>query len=189
MCSAISTRYAKIRVTNRKGNFFLSHAMTLTKSFFPNQACLWGSYIKKGYRLRAVEGRFPHHPGTDSPKDLVTKILVPGSCYQDLGSQILVPGSWYQDLGTKILVARSWYQDLGTKILDSRSWYQDLGTKILVPGSSYQDLGTQKTESLRGGASQKLSEGARGAAALCQGFWEAGSPPGTAGGLVSGRPP
>ena len=31
------------------------------------------------------------------------------------GTKILVPGSWYQDLGTKILVPRSWYQDLGIK--------------------------------------------------------------------------
>ena len=51
-------------------------------------------------------GRFPHHPGTGSPKDLGTKILV--------------PRSWYQDLGTKILVSRS---------LVPRSGYQDLGTK------------------------------------------------------------
>ena len=84
-----------------------------------------------------------------------TKILVPRCWYQDLGTRILVPSSWYQDLGTKILVPGSWYQDLGTKIL-----VQDLGAKILVP---------KKTESLRGGASQKLSRGARGAA---------GSPPG-----------
>ena len=73
------------------------------------------------------------------------RILAP-----DLGTRILVPGSWYQDLGTKIygaperlrlsgfpfffgieiLVPRSWYQDLGTKILVQRSWYQHLGTKI-----------------------------------------------------------
>ena len=33
--------------------------------------------------------------------------------YQDLSTKILVPGSWYQDL-----VPRSWCQDLG------RSWYQ-----------------------------------------------------------------
>ena len=46
-----------------------------------------------------------------------------------------------------------------------RSWYQDLGTKISVP---------KKTESLRGGASQKLSSGARGAA---------GPPAGGSGGL------
>ena len=49
-----------------------------------------------------------------------------------------------------------------------RSWYQDPGTKILVP---------KKTESLRGGASQKLSRGARGAA---------GPPPG---GLGGWKPP
>ena len=36
--------------------------------------------------------------------------------------------------------------------------------KILVPSSWYQDFGTQKTESLRGGASQKVSRGERGAA-------------------------
>ena len=49
-----------------------------------------------------------------------------------VGTKMLVPGSWYQDLGTKILVPRSWYQDPGTKILVPGSWYQDLGTKILV---------------------------------------------------------
>ena len=64
-----------------------------------------------------------------------TKILVPGSWYQDLDTEILVPRSWCQDPGTKILVPRSWYQDLGTKILVPRSWYQDLGIKILVPRS------------------------------------------------------
>ena len=55
---------------------------------------------------------------------------------------------------------RSWYQDLGTRHVVPRSWYQHLGTKILVPRSWNQT----KTESLRGGASQKLSKGARGAA-------------------------
>ena len=39
---------------------------------------------------------------TFSLKMVGTKILVPGSWYQDLGTRILVPGSWYQDLGTKI---------------------------------------------------------------------------------------
>ena len=72
---------------------------------------------------------------TFSLKMVGTKILVPGSWYQDLGS-------WYQDLGTKILVPRSWYQDLGTQILVPRSWYQDPGTKILVPRSWYQDRGS-----------------------------------------------
>ena len=73
--------------------------------------------------------------------DLVTKILVPRSWYQD--PLILIPRSWYQDPGTKILVPRSWYQDPGTKILLPRSWYQDLGTRILVPGYWYQDLVTK----------------------------------------------
>ena len=59
-------------------------------------------------------------------------------------------------------------------------WYQDLGSKIPAPRSWYQ-----KTESLRGGASQKLSEGARAAR---QGVCGAGSPLGTAGSLGGGPP-
>ena len=55
----------------------------------------------------------------------------------------------------EILVPGSWYQDLGTRILIPRSWCQDLGTKILVP---------KKKESLRGGASKKLSDKPQGAA-------------------------
>ena len=78
------------------------------------------------------------------------------------------------------MVPRSWYQDPGTKILVPRSWYQDPGTRISA---------SKKTESLRGGASQKLSRGARGAAGSMPGGLWAGSPPGTAGGLGGGSPP
>ena len=42
-----------------------------------------------------------------------------------VGTKILVPGSWYQDLGTKILVPRSWYQDL---------WGDQSGTLERPPG-------------------------------------------------------
>ena len=35
------------------------------------------------------------------------------------GTKILVPGSWYQDPGTKMLVPSYWFQNLG-----SGSWYQ-----------------------------------------------------------------
>ena len=82
---------------------------------------------------------------TFSLKMVSTKILVPGSWYQDLGTKILVPGSWYQDLGnrisdqdpgTKTFVPRSLvpkYQDLGPRSSVLRSLYQDLGTQILVP--------------------------------------------------------
>ena len=52
-----------------------------------------------------------------------------------VGTRILVPGSWYQDLGT------SWYQDLGTKILVPRSWYQDLwGNRSLHDGGTALSL-------------------------------------------------
>ena len=64
------------------------------KSFFPNQACLWGSYSNERISVRRRrEGGSPVTQGPVPPK-------------------ILVPRSWYQDLGTKILVPRSWYQDL-----------------------------------------------------------------------------
>ena len=71
--------------------------------FFPNQACLWGSYSKERISVRVVrEGGSPVTLGPVPPK-------------------ILVPGSWYQDLGTRILVPRSWYRDLGTKIFGGTS--------------------------------------------------------------------
>ena len=96
--------------------------------FFPNQACLWGSYSNERISVRVRrEGGSPVTQGPVPPK-----ILVPRSWYLDLGTKIesgtkiLVPKSWYQNLGTKILVLGSWYQDLGTKDLGTR----DLGTKI-----------------------------------------------------------
>ena len=59
-------------------------------------------------------------------------------------------------------------------------WYQDLGTKILVP---------KKTESLRGGASQKLSEGARGAAGPPSGGLGGWKPPRNSRGFGGRQPP
>ena len=50
------------------------------------------------------------------------------ACHAPIGTKILVPGSWYQDLGTKILVAGSWYQDPGTQNLKLRT--QDPGPRI-----------------------------------------------------------
>ena len=51
--------------------------------FFPNPACLWGSYNKEKISVRVGrEGGSPIMQGPVPPK-------------------ILVPRSWYQDLGTK----------------------------------------------------------------------------------------
>ena len=81
----------------------------------------------------------------------MTQNQVPRFWYRDLSTRILVPGSWYQDIVTRVLVPGSWYQD--------GSEYRDLGTKILVPGSGYQYFWFPNKESLRGGASHKLSRG------------------------------
>ena len=51
-----------------------------------------------------------------------------------------------------------------------------------------QDLGTKKTESLRGGASQKSARGRGGLQAPRQGVLVSGSPPGRAGGLGAVAP-
>ena len=58
-------------------------------------------------------------------------------------------------------------------------WSQGPGTKILVP---------QKTERLRGGASQKSARGRRGLQAPRQEVWGAGSPPRTTGGQGAAAP-
>ena len=55
---------------------------------------------------------------TFSLKMVGTKILVPGSWYQDLGTKNLVPGSWYQDLwGNRSL------HDGGTALSKARNRY------------------------------------------------------------------
>ena len=68
--------------------------------YFPNQACLWGSFSNESISARVcreggspvMQDRFPQR----ACRDLGTKISAP-----DLGTRILVPRSWCHS-GTKI---------------------------------------------------------------------------------------
>ena len=53
----------------------------------------------------------PWRGACSPPRPLAFREAPPLGLSVDFGTKILVPGSWYQDLGTKILV------DFGTKIL------------------------------------------------------------------------